>query len=135
LKVAIPSQKGNLESKLDQRFARANCFIIVDTITDEYQIINNEQRPNTCQKTCNQTVLKVSGQGVAVVITRNCGPIAFWELGAVGIRVFYSTEGTVKEVLEKFKSGKLNEAVKANVGCQWGLSCINQTERNIIEPS
>ena len=125
MKVAIPSQGENMESKLDQRFARANCIIIVDTKTNEYQIVRNEQKPNACHKVCIQTALKISRLGVMAVITRNCGPKAFWELGAVGIKVFYSAEGTVEEILEKFKYGMLKEAAKANVECERGFKLYN----------
>jgi hypothetical protein len=39
--------------------------------------------------------------------------------GAAGIQVFCDTEGTVAEVPEKFKSGKLEKAPGANVEGLW----------------
>ncbi|TEB06262.1 NifB/NifX family molybdenum-iron cluster-binding protein [Pelotomaculum propionicicum] len=114
-----------MKSKLDQRLARANYIIVVDTETNEYQVVRNEQKPNACYKICVQTAEKISRLGVMAVITRNCGPKTFWELGAVGIKVFYSAEGTVEEILEKFKCGMLREAAKANVECERGLILYN----------
>ncbi len=125
MKVAVPVQEENMKSKLDRRFARANCIIIFDTKTNEYQIIKDEQKPDACHLICIQTVLKISRLGVTAVITRNCGPKAFWELGAVGIKVFYSAAGTVEEILEKFKCGMLKEAEKANAECESGFNLIN----------
>lgn len=115
LKIAFSSKGATLESMVDQKFARADWFIIVDTRTDEYRAFRNAQNLKICQDAGILAAKKISGYGVAALITGNCGPKAFWELGAAGVKVFYSTGGTIAEVLEKFKNGSLKEATKASV--------------------
>lgn len=119
MKVAVTSMGQNLESKVDPRFGRANWFIVVNTETDEYQVVNNEQNLNAGLGAGIQSAENISRYGVEAVITGNCGPKAFRTLDAAGIRVFCGAEGTVAEVLKKFKSGKLKQAAGANVEGHW----------------
>lgn len=119
MKVAVTSVGQDLESKVDPRFGRTNWFIVVDTETNQYQVINNEQILNASQGAGIQTAENISRHGVKALITGNCGPKAFRTLGAAGIRVYCDADGTVSEVLEKFKSGKLIQADGANVEGHW----------------
>jgi len=109
----------DLESKVDPRFGRANWFIVVNTKTGDYQVVSNEQNLNVGQGAGIQSAENISRYGVEAVITGNCGPKAFKTLGAAGIQVYCGAEGTVSEVLEKLKSGKLNVAAEANVQGHW----------------
>ena len=115
MKVAITAQGKNLESKVDPRFGRASWFILVDTETGKYQAVSNEQNLNAGQGAGIQSAENVSRQGAGAVITGNCGPKAFRTLSAAGIKVYIGAEGTVGEIFEKFKAGKLQEAAGANV--------------------
>lgn len=119
MKVAVTSMGQSLESKVDARFGRANWFIVVNTETNQHQVINNEQNLNAGQGAGIQTAENISRHGVEAVITGNCGPKAFRTLNAAGIRVYCDAEGTVAEALEKFKSGKLKQADGANVEGHW----------------
>lgn len=119
MKVAVTATGQELKSKVDPRFGRANWFIVFDTDTNQYQAIDNEQNLNAGQGAGIQSAENVSRHGVKAVITGNCGPKAFRTLGAAGIKVYCGAEGTVEEVLEKFKSGKLKEADGANVEGHW----------------
>jgi len=119
LKVAVTSMGKNLESKVDPRFGRANWFLVVNTETGDYDVVNNEQNLNAGQGAGIQSAENISRYGVEAVITGNCGPKAFKTLGAAGIKVYCGAEGTVAEVLEKFNSGKLNIAAGANVEGHW----------------
>ena len=117
--MAVTSMGQNMESKVDPRFGRANWFIVFDTETDEYRVVSNEQNLNAGQGAGIQSAEIISRSGVEALITGNCGPKAFRALGAAGIQVFCGAEGTVAEVLEKFKSGKLEKAAGANVEGHW----------------
>ena len=119
MKVAVTSTGQNMESKVDPRFGRANWFILFNTETDEYQVVSNEQNLNAGQGAGIQSAEIISRNGVEALVTGNCGPKAFRALGAAGIQVFCGAEGTVAEVLEKFKSGKLEKAAGANVEGHW----------------
>lgn len=119
MKVAVTSMGQDLKSKVDARFGRAKWFIVADTETNQIQVINNEQNLNASQGAGIQTAENISKQGVTAVITGNCGPKAFKTLGAAGIQIYCSAEGTVAEALEKFKDGKLKQANGANVEGHW----------------
>lgn len=119
LKVAITSQGKTLESKVDLRFGRAGWFVVIDTNNGDYQAVSNEQNLNANQGAGIQAAEQVSRQEVSALITGNCGPKAFKALMVAGIKVYYGKEGTVAEVLEQFKQGRLNEASDANVDSHW----------------
>ncbi len=119
MKIAVTSMGQDLESKVDARFGRAKWFIVADTETTQFQVINNEQNLNAGQGAGIQTAENISRHGVGAVITGNCGPKAFRTLSAAGIRIYCDAEGTVAQALEKFKSGKLKQAEGANVEGHW----------------
>jgi len=119
LKIAITAQGKNMESKVDPRFGRASWFVLVDTETGAYEAVSNEQNLNAGQGAGIQSAENISRQGAKAVITGNCGPKAFRTLNAAGIKIYIGAEGTVAEVFEKFKAGKLSEATGANVDGHW----------------
>ncbi|OPZ74084.1 MAG: Dinitrogenase iron-molybdenum cofactor [Firmicutes bacterium ADurb.Bin456] len=119
MKIAITAQGKNMESKVDPRFGRASWFVLVDTETGAHEAVSNEQNLNAGQGAGIQSAENISRQGVKAVITGNCGPKAFRTLNAAGIKIYTGAEGTVAEVYEKFKAGKLPEAAGANVEGHW----------------
>ncbi len=119
MKVAVTSYGNNLESEVDQRFGRSSWFVVVDTATGKYEAVSNKQNLNAAQGAGIQAAENISRTGAEAVITGYCGPKAFRILSAAGIKVYCNAEGTVSEVLEKFKKGKLEEAAGANVESHW----------------
>jgi predicted Fe-Mo cluster-binding NifX family protein len=65
-----------------------------------------------------------------VVITGNVGPNAFNVLSATGIKIVTGASGSVRENIEKFKSGKLREIGNPNVGHHFGLKKGFKRDRN-----
>ena len=53
------------------------------------------------------------------VITPNCGPKAFRALSAAGIKIYSCEVTIVKNVIEDFKAGKLEEVGSPNVSGHW----------------
>ncbi|MBP7331369.1 MAG: NifB/NifX family molybdenum-iron cluster-binding protein [Firmicutes bacterium] len=119
MKVAITSMGQNMDSKVDPRFGRAKWFIVVDTVTNQHQVISNEQNLNAGQGAGIQAAENISRQGVKAVITGNCGPKAFKTLETAGIQIYCGADGTAAEALEKFKTGKIKQADNANVEGHW----------------
>lgn len=119
MKVAITAQGKTLDSKVDPRFGRSGWFVVVDTNTSEFKAVSNDQNLNANQGAGIQAAELVSRQGVSALITGNCGPKAFRTLTAAGIKIYYGTDGTVKEVLEQFNEGSLSMASGANVESHW----------------
>ena len=65
-----------------------------------------------------QTMAK---QGVQAVLTGNVGPNAFQVLSKAGIRVFTGVSGTVREAVERFKSGQLPETTAPTSPMHFGM--------------
>lgn len=119
MKVAVTSRGETLESRVDPMFGRCSWFVVADTESGKYRAVSNEQSFNAAQGAGIQAAEQASRQGVEAVITGHCGPKAFRTLSAAGIKVFSGTDGTVAEVLELFKGGKLKEATGADVEGHW----------------
>ena len=63
----------------------------------------------------------IANMGVDVVITGNVGPNAFNVLFASGIKIVTGASGSIKDVIEKFKSGQLKEVRNPTVGGHFGM--------------
>lgn len=119
MKIVVTSKGKDLDSELDSRFGRALHFIVFDTDTNEFRAVDNSQNLNAVQGAGIQAAENVSASGAKHLITGNCGPKAFRVLHAVGITVFLCKGGTVKEAIQKFQAGELEEANQPNVGGHW----------------
>ena len=63
----------------------------------------------------------IAQKGAKAVLTGNCGPNAHQTLSAAGIEVFVGYNGTVSEVIGRFKSGRLSAASAPNVDSHSGM--------------
>jgi len=119
MKILVTSTGETLESPIDSRFGRAAKFILFDTVSGQYESIDNARSMNAPQGAGIQAAETVARLGVQCVITGHCGPKAFRVLSAAGIRIFTSDAATVDEALAKFRSGQLVEARSADVEGRW----------------
>lgn len=108
MKVGVPTL-GNLglEERVSPHFGRAPIFTIVDTETGEVSVAPNTSR-HAGGRGNNPEQLAESG--VRVMICSDLGPRAIRMFEQFGIEVFVGAMGTVKEALEKWRSGELREA-------------------------
>jgi predicted Fe-Mo cluster-binding NifX family protein len=119
MKIVVTSQGPDLKSQVDPRFGRAKNFVVVDTETEEFTVHDNAQNLNAAQGAGIQAGRTVADLGVEAVVTGNVGPKAYATLQAAGIKICLGASGTVKEAVEKFKAGELQDAAKANVEGHW----------------
>lgn len=119
MKVAISSTGGNLDSNIDLRFGRAYGFIIFDLETEEFKFVNNIQNLEASQGAGIQAAQTVVNQEADALITGHCGPKAFKVLSAADMKIYVGAEGTIKEVIQKFKNNELKEALSADVEGHW----------------
>ena len=120
MRVAISVTGPSLDSMVDPRFGRCTTFLIVDTETMKYQAIPNPSS-NASSGAGIQAAQTVASKGVEVLITGNIGPNAFQALSAAGIKIVIGAFGTVKEVIEKYKSGELKETDVPTVRGHFGM--------------
>jgi len=119
MKIAISSTGEDLDSKIDLRFGRAFGFIIYDLDTDEFSFANNVQNLEASQGAGIQAAQTVVNLDAGALITGHCGPKAFKVLSAADIKIYVGAEGSIKDVIEKFKNNELTEADNADVEGHW----------------
>jgi predicted Fe-Mo cluster-binding NifX family protein len=119
MKIAVTSTGKILDSQVDPRFGRTAYFIIVDTETMDFTVIENENiaAGGGAGISSAKTVIDTGAQAV---LTGNCGPNAERTLNAAGVKLYTSVNGTVSEAVELFKAGKLTETTEPNVQTHFG---------------
>lgn len=119
MKIAISSSGADLSSEVDPRFGRAANFIVVDSDTMNFEVVENTQNLNLPQGAGIQAGKTVVDSGAEVVLTGNCGPKAFAVLQQVGIAVVIGVQGIVGDAVTAYKNGELQAADDANVEGHW----------------
>ena len=119
MKIALPVTTDKVEDQMNRTFGRAPKFMVYDTETDTFEMIDNLQNLNAAQGAGIQSAQNVAGSGAKAIICENCGPKAYQVLTAAGIEVYISESGKVAELIEKFKKGELKSSSSANVEGHW----------------
>jgi predicted Fe-Mo cluster-binding NifX family protein len=119
MKIAVTSKGKDLDSPIDQRFGRAEMFIIYDTETGSFEAIDNQASLDLTQGAGIQSARNVVAQGAQYVITEHCGPKAYRSLSAADIKVIVGVTGTVREAISRFEAGKLNPTGEPDVEAHW----------------
>jgi predicted Fe-Mo cluster-binding NifX family protein len=120
MKIAISSTGKEMDSQIDPRFGRCSYFIFIDPETMEFEASENEGGMAS-GGAGPQAAQLISQKGATVLITGNLGPNAASALSASGIKVYLVPGGTVKEVIESYKSGALKEVSGSTVPSHFGM--------------
>jgi len=110
MKVMITSKGDSLESLMDERFGRAEYFIIYDTQNDEFEAIKNpylNDRGGVGVSISKFTIEK----NVDALISGSFGPNAQDVLKASNIKLYSTKDITVKQAVERLKNNELKEFV------------------------
>ncbi len=121
MKIAVTTSGEALESAVDPRFGRARAFILYDTETGEWSVVDNTQNLNAAQGAGIQSATAVVHAGAQAVLTGNCGPRAFATLAAAKVTIYPGVGGTVQQAIDAFQAGELKPADGANVGAHFGM--------------
>jgi len=108
MKVLITALGDNVNASIDERFGRAEYFIIYDTDTKNFEAIKNpflNDQGGVGVSTAKFTVEK----GIDAVISGSYGPNALEILRASPIKLYKAQSGTVQENINKLLDGKLDE--------------------------
>jgi predicted Fe-Mo cluster-binding NifX family protein len=124
MKIAISSTGQTLDSQVDQRFGRAAYFIIVDTESMEFEVIENSNTAGAGGAGINSAKVVIDAQAEAV-LTGNCGPNAQRTLSAANLKLYTGVSGTIEQAVDLFKAGKLSEATEPNVSAHFGTENTN----------
>jgi len=101
MKIGVISEGDDLSSYVAEDFGHAPYFLIVDSETLDYTVIENEfvNEMGAGMKVANAIV----GLGVDAVITGGIGSHGIDILTKAGIHIAYDEEGTVEECINDLK--------------------------------
>lgn len=121
MKIAIASKGEGLKGEVDERFGRAEYFLIVDLEDMKDTTIKNTAK-NESSGAGGKAVRLLANEGVKVLIVPELGPKAVTAIEAFEMKV-YNNSGfkTVKDAIKGYQDGKLEEVVLATVEEHLGL--------------
>ena len=119
MKIAVTARGTHLHDEVDPRFGRAPYIVIIDTLTMEYEALDNSANVNAFKGAGIQAATRVADRGVQVLLTGYCGPNAFRTLAAAGIKVVSDITGTVQETVATFMAGKFGYSSGPNAEGHW----------------
>ena len=119
MKVAVSATGRGLDALVEPRFGRAPYFVVVDTATGQWEVLENRAGLDAVQGAGIQTAKRIAQLGAQAVITGNVGPKAFSALQAAGVKVYSGAAGTVREALEQLRAEQLVLLDGANVEGRW----------------
>jgi predicted Fe-Mo cluster-binding NifX family protein len=101
VRVGVIAEGDTLESYVADDFGHAPFFLIVDTETLDYQVVENEYADS--EGAGMKVARAIAGLGVDAVITGGIGSHGLDILNNAGIHVAYDEEGTVEECIGNLK--------------------------------
>ena len=104
MKIAISTNGIDLSAQVAERFGRCNSFLIVDTETMEFEVVQNTAVSSAHGAGIAAAQL-VATRGVKAVLTGNVGPNAYSALSATGIQIVTGVSGVVEDTVKRFSSG------------------------------
>ena len=120
MKICVTAIGNNLDADVDPRFGRCKYFLIIDMETMNVESISNDSLMASGGAGI-QAAQMVAKTGATTVITGNIGPNAFQTLTSAGIKVITGLNGSIKDVVNKFKRGEIKEINSPNVGSHFGM--------------
>ncbi|MGD2148712.1 MAG: NifB/NifX family molybdenum-iron cluster-binding protein [Anaerolineae bacterium] len=108
MRIVVTANGAGLDAPASPVFGRCPWYIFVDTDTLEAESVENPAM-NAAGGAGIQAAQFVVEQGARAVVTGNMGPNAFNVFRSAGVPVFLGKGGTVRECVEAFKSGELDE--------------------------
>jgi predicted Fe-Mo cluster-binding NifX family protein len=117
--IAVTAQGNDLQSEVAPRFGRAKHFLLVDSETMQFEVVENEQNLSLPQGAGIQAAQVVTNHRAEVVLTGNCGPKAFKTLETAGITVIVGVSGRIEGAIQAYLRGEFEHAKEANVEGHW----------------
>lgn len=121
MRIVVSAQEGSLDAPISAVFGRCPAFVIIDTATMQFEAVPN---PAISQGggAGVQSAQWVVNSGARAVLTGNLGPNAFAVLQAAGVPGYLVSEGTVRQAVEAFQSGRLPAMGQASAADHAGLN-------------
>jgi len=107
MKVAVSSSGNTLEDALDMRFGRADCFLVVDTETMTFTVIDNSARSNAGGAGI-AAAQQVIDSGAEALITGQIGPNAMDVLKSTDITLYQGVRKSIYDNIVAFNQKTLD---------------------------
>ena len=120
MKIAISSSGKTLDSSLDPRFGRCAWFLVIDPADMRYEAFDNQSAAQSSGAGI-QAAQFLADKNVSAVITGHVGPNAVQTLSAAGIEIFAEQQGTIREIVERYKNDGLVPTTQPTVGRHSGM--------------
>lgn len=114
MKIAISTTGNNLESEVELRFGRASSFLIFDTQSKEFSLLDNSEQVNAAQGAGIQTAQNIVSAGVEAVISGHCGPKAMKVLNAKKVAVYVTEKNIISAAITEQQAGSLKQITTAD---------------------
>lgn len=126
MKLVVSSNGSNLDAPASAVFGRCPIYMFVDTDSLEFEAARNPaaDAPGGAGIRAAQFV---TGADIQAVITGNVGPNAMDVLQAADVPVYLFRDGTVRQAVEDFKTGKLATASGESVQRHQGMQGRRET--------
>jgi len=119
MKISLSSTADNLDGQLDPRFGRCPYLLIVDPKTLQYEAIPNAAAGASGGAGI-QAAQTIINKQATTLITGNIGPNAFGALQAAGVEILIEPPATIREIIEKYNSGRLQKTAAPTVASHAG---------------
>ncbi|WP_319484740.1 NifB/NifX family molybdenum-iron cluster-binding protein [uncultured Cohaesibacter sp.] len=108
MKIAISTTGTDLSAPVEPKFGRTPYFLIFDTETNTFELIENTMRGATggAGIKAAESIVKMKAQ---CVITGDCGPKALHALKRSGIKILSAKDVLVSEAIDLCHSNALIE--------------------------
>lgn len=115
MRIAVPAEGTMIESNVSQSFGRTYYFVVADTETLEFEVIDN-QAASSQGGAGIQAAQAVVDSGAVAVVAFHCGQNAADVLKAADIKILKAVPGTIAEMVQKYKAGELAELSEIHAG-------------------
>jgi len=120
MKAVVTATGPTLDAALDPRFGRCGYFILVELDDLTFKAVENDNTTRSGGAGI-QSARWVADQGAGIVLTGNCGPNAYQTLSAAGIQIVTGCSGTVRDAIERYKTGQTTMSEEPNVKSHFGM--------------
>ena len=120
MKIAISSSGKTLDSPVDPRFGRCAWFLVIDPADMRYEAFDNQSAAQSSGAGI-QAAQFLADKNVSAVITGHVGPNAVQTLSAAGIEIFAEQQGSIREVVERYKNNGLVPTAQPTAGRHSGM--------------
>ena len=108
MKIVVSAQGADINAMINPRFGRCEYFLIVDTETNQVEAWPNESIDASGGAGV-QSASFVLSKGIQAVLTGSVGTKAMDVFAASGVQIITGQSGSVKQAVERFTAGSLEE--------------------------